>query len=241
MKWFRLYVDVIHDPKVQKLQPQLFKDWINVLCLAAEHDGKIPASMPDIAFTLHVTEARVRKIIDDLTRAGLLDVSETAISPHNWNSRQYKSDVSTERVRRYRNGKGNASRNVTGNVSETPSDTDTETDTDTEPDGGGKTRRGRAPVRRNRNAEMLTNVAGLMEQYFDGKRPAPDLLIATRVHDALGYPCTWERIVAFRDFLAIKRASAFLPESYGIFLSWAEMVCRQCDALDGGEDAASGV
>lgn len=98
----------------------------------------------------------------------------------------------------------------------------------------------KSPPRR-RDTEMLTNVAALMHQYFEGhQRAAPDLLIATRVHDALGEPCTWERIVAFRDFISNKLRGGFMPDNYGIFLSWAEMVCRQIDELEDDGNAASG-
>ena len=41
-RWFRLYVGVVHDPKVQALPPRLFKFWINLLCITSEHDGVIP-------------------------------------------------------------------------------------------------------------------------------------------------------------------------------------------------------
>jgi hypothetical protein len=46
------------------------------------------------------------------------------MSPHNWDKRQYKSDVSTERVKRFRNGKRN--------VSETPPETEADTENRTE-------------------------------------------------------------------------------------------------------------
>jgi len=51
------------------------------------------------------------------------------MEPHNWNGRQYKSDVSTDRVKRYRERK----RNVSGNDDETANETPPEqnrTDTD---------------------------------------------------------------------------------------------------------------
>jgi hypothetical protein len=51
-----------------------------------------------------------------LVSAGLLDVTSVGLEPHNWRSRQYKSDVSTARVKQYRE----RHRNVSPNVTETP-------------------------------------------------------------------------------------------------------------------------
>lgn len=73
---------------------------------------------------LRVAEAKAGAILTQLHAAGLLDKTETGFTPHNWNGRQYKSDVSTDRVKRFRNAK----RNVLCNVSETPPDTDTDTE-----------------------------------------------------------------------------------------------------------------
>ena len=41
-KWFRLYNDVINDPKVQRLDGETFKAWINILCLASKGGGVLP-------------------------------------------------------------------------------------------------------------------------------------------------------------------------------------------------------
>jgi hypothetical protein len=69
---------------------------------------------------------KVKRLLNVLREAGLIDETEQGLAPHNWDGRQYKSDVSTPRVR--------ALRERRGNVSETPPEyTDTEvTDTDTE-------------------------------------------------------------------------------------------------------------
>jgi hypothetical protein len=39
MKWLRLYSDVVSDPKVQRLPGEKFKAWVNLLCVASQHDG----------------------------------------------------------------------------------------------------------------------------------------------------------------------------------------------------------
>lgn len=120
-QWFRMYATVLNDPKVQRLPDPLFRSWVNILCLACEHDGSLP-SVDDIAFALRTDSKKMLKVVEALLKAGLLDDSETGLKPHNWGSRQYKSDVSTDRVKRFRNAK----RNVSPAVSETPPDTETE-------------------------------------------------------------------------------------------------------------------
>lgn len=115
MRWLRLYDDTINDPKVLKLPEATRWHWIALLCVASKNDGSLPP-LDDIAIQLRVTAAKATEIISALVKAQLLDKMETGFAPHNWNGRQYKSDVSTERVKRFRNGK----RNVSETVSETP-------------------------------------------------------------------------------------------------------------------------
>jgi len=114
-RWFRFYDDAINDPKILKLSEDLRWHWVAVLCIASKHDGILP-DMGDIAIMLRMSRARANTLFIQLAAAGLLDRTETGFVPHNWNGRQYKSDVSTERVKRFRKGKGN----VSSTVSETP-------------------------------------------------------------------------------------------------------------------------
>jgi hypothetical protein len=94
-----------------------------MLCMASKNNGMLPA-LDDIAIQLRVTAAKATEIIACLVKATLLDKTETGFAPHNWSGRQYKSDVSTDRVKRFRNAK----RNVSETTSERPQITDTETD-----------------------------------------------------------------------------------------------------------------
>lgn len=115
-RWFRFYDQVLDDPKVQRLPPSLFKAWINLLCLASRHGGKLP-DLPDVSFALRISEDDVNSTIDKLDNAGLMDATEDGWEPHNWQRRQFKSDNSTERVQKHR-------RNVSSEVSETESVTE---------------------------------------------------------------------------------------------------------------------
>lgn len=122
-RWLRFYDDAINDPKILKLPEATRWQWVAVLCIASKNDGKLP-SLQDVALMLRVPVTKAGAILTQLCSAGLLDKTETGFAPHNWSGRQYKSDVSTDRVKRFRNGK----RNVSTDVSETAPETDTESE-----------------------------------------------------------------------------------------------------------------
>lgn len=136
-RWFRMYDELLDDPKVQMLPMDMFKAWVNLLCLANRNDGVLP-DITAVAFALRLDEKRARKLLADLVERQLLDVTGNGHEPHGWRDRQYQSDVSTVRVKRHRERQkerqGNASNDVSGNVSSSVTETppDTEADTDTE-------------------------------------------------------------------------------------------------------------
>lgn len=103
MSWFRMHSEFVDDPKVQRLAPDLFKFWVNCLGLACQNGGYLP-SVSDICWKLKLTESKVGACIAKLNELKLLDIEGETFTPHNWAVRQYKSDVSTDRVRRFRNG-----------------------------------------------------------------------------------------------------------------------------------------
>lgn len=116
--WWRFYSDAINDPKLLRLSDELFRAWTILLCLASKNGGDLPPA-DDIAVTLRMKTPKVAEWITKLTKARLLDNNDGVFTPHNWNTRQYKSDVSTERVKRFRNAKRNVPPNVSPTVSET--------------------------------------------------------------------------------------------------------------------------
>lgn len=134
-RWFRMYDEVLDDPKVQRLPAPLFKAWVNLLCLASKSGGTLPP-VADIAFALRVDDEQAQAWIADLCERGLIDADR----PHNWDSRQFVSDNSTERVKRFRQKKAEEAKTVSCNADETfhvtPPDTESDTDTETESKGG---------------------------------------------------------------------------------------------------------
>lgn len=124
--WFRLYADLLNDPKVQNLDGELFKSWINILCIASANEGVLPP-VDDIAFALRTDKNGAETVIERLHNATLIDRVNGGpngwhYAPHGWKKRQYKSDSSTDRVKRFRKRSSN------GDV--TPPDTETDTETD---------------------------------------------------------------------------------------------------------------
>lgn len=118
--WFRLYRALVDNPKAQRLRPDLFKAWINILC-CTEDDGSLP-SVTDLCFKLRKSEAIVSKWISELSDAGFI-VDNKA---HDWAEHQFRSDVSTERVKRFRERSTQRSGNAERNAPDTDTDTDTE-------------------------------------------------------------------------------------------------------------------
>jgi hypothetical protein len=118
LPWFRFYTEALDDPKVQRLPPHLFKTWVNLLCIAGKNNGKLP-SIDDIAFKLRLSSQDAEQQLSELILAGLIDITDEGRSPHNWAARQYVSDCSTERVRKYREKKAETQCNVSVTASET--------------------------------------------------------------------------------------------------------------------------
>jgi hypothetical protein len=120
-RWWRAYDGAMHDPKLKALSPRAFRFWFNLLCIASQNDGVIPP-LAIVVRTLSVRSRDAERFVSELTANGLIDQIEGRLEPHNWRKRQYKSDLSTDRV--------DAHRKRFRNVSETPPETDTETERD---------------------------------------------------------------------------------------------------------------
>jgi hypothetical protein len=101
-RWFRMYDAVLDDPKVQRLPDPAFRAWVNLMCLASRSDGHIAKNWDDISFALRAPIGDAKDIVAALVRARLIDEKKHWYEPHNWKTRQYKSDVSTARVKRFR-------------------------------------------------------------------------------------------------------------------------------------------
>lgn len=107
MTWFRLYHDLIDDPKIQLLPIELRWRWIEVLCISSRGPDSERGSLPDmehVAFHMKLSVAKARDVIDQLIAAGLIDKTQGSkkLSIHGWDKRQYKSDNITSRWRKHK-------------------------------------------------------------------------------------------------------------------------------------------
>lgn len=122
--WFRCYTDIYRNKKLRRLRPelQLFFLWL----LALRKEEQLDWQDPDgISFQLRITSAKLTAWRLDLFGADLIDENG---QPVGWQERQFESDVSTPRVKRFRE----RSTKHPETVSETAPDTDSDTDSETE-------------------------------------------------------------------------------------------------------------
>jgi hypothetical protein len=120
--WFRYYDESLNDAKVQTLAPQVFKIWVNSLCLAStngEPNGTL-GTLEDVSFALRETAEAVSLAYNSLRDKGMVATDGETFHIVQWKKRQYKSDTSTSRVREYRKR--------CKPVAETAPDTDKDTD-----------------------------------------------------------------------------------------------------------------
>lgn len=137
--WLRLYTEVLNDPKVQRLDGETFKGWINLLCVAKEYsdDGILPP-LADICFYLRMSESDTKYLLDMLIRANLIEITNDEYTIHAWSQRQYESDndpTRYERVKRFREKQKEKSETEVKRVSSAfrnAKETRIETETETE-------------------------------------------------------------------------------------------------------------
>jgi hypothetical protein len=130
-RWVRVYADILDDPKIAQISAKSFKFFIFLLVFCAENgiDDKILDDQASICWRFRISEKVYNEAIAELQDKDIISFKNNQLIINNWSKRQYKSDCSTERVKRYRN--------VTKTLHETPpeTETETETDTDTETEG----------------------------------------------------------------------------------------------------------
>ena len=124
MKWFRFYHEVCRDPKVQMMRAELFRFWINVLCVASESKNRGRIESEDhLRLALGLDRATTKRWLSELEALALLHRSfDGVFTPHNWDARQPESDDSSirkrhERLRSYDDDHFDMSRPMSRDVS----------------------------------------------------------------------------------------------------------------------------
>lgn len=99
--WLRLYRGTVNNPKLQRLGLEVVGFWTNCLCLS-DDDGYLPA-VSDIAWSMRLNETQVETFLETLQRNNLVDAEEGGtLRLHDWSEHQKVSDLSTDRVRKFR-------------------------------------------------------------------------------------------------------------------------------------------
>jgi hypothetical protein len=126
MQWFRVYTEIIDDPKMAKMDNSTFRVFIYLLAVASDagNDGKINMTIEDISWRIRIPSDTLILAIKYLSENNIIKTQKNEIIVTNWKKRQFMSDDINARVKRFREKQGNVSCNVSCNVRDT--DTDTE-------------------------------------------------------------------------------------------------------------------
>lgn len=92
--WFRVYAELLDNPKIQRLKPTLRCHWLNLACLACSGSprGTLPP-VDDCAFRLRLSVTVMSGILEELTALRLVDANGDRFVMHDWDEWQYESDA----------------------------------------------------------------------------------------------------------------------------------------------------
>jgi len=147
MGWFRVYDQMAYERKLQRIARdlglpfmQVVGAWTLILCMANEspirgklmHTETFPERSIDVSGTFQCTEDETFRLLDAFIKADMVTFEDDIYSVVNWDKRQFKSDISTQRTRKLRdaeregtdlkrsgNGVGNNKQKRSGNAPET--------------------------------------------------------------------------------------------------------------------------
>jgi hypothetical protein len=124
--WFRLYSEFAHDPKIQMLPEAMQRRYVMLMCLRCSETLET-LHETEIAFQLRLSEAELIETKQLFVSKNFIDKQWNLL---NWDKRQFVSDSSTMRVRKYRDKKKQPS-NADETLQKRQSNA-VDTDTDTE-------------------------------------------------------------------------------------------------------------
>lgn len=140
LPWFRMYSEAVDDPKLKLLAYEDRWHFVAILCCKCQgvldrDDDEMVRRMVAVKLGLDLRE--LDEVARRLSEVGLID--RETFQPIAWDERQFKSDNSTDRVRKYRERKQKQQRNEAKrytNVSETAQEADTDTESEAKEAGG---------------------------------------------------------------------------------------------------------
>lgn len=113
--WFRVYTRILDNPKLQTMDPSLFRQLINFWSLAKLNGGVLPTAS-EIAWRLRTTESQILSDIEALMdrKYCLLEKIGRSIRPTDFEEWQTRKPSSSDRVKRYREARSSAGLTVAG-------------------------------------------------------------------------------------------------------------------------------
>lgn len=114
MRWFRLYTDWLHDPKVLAL-PERYRSRLVQLWCVHTAERLVGASEKQLAMDMRLPLCKLKETLEILRDAGFIDDDGR---PHNWDKWQMPSDRSTKRSRGCRERQKSLGGNVPGTFEE---------------------------------------------------------------------------------------------------------------------------
>jgi len=119
MRWFRIYDEILDDPKVLKLSLDMRWHYVAMMCIAnKENKGGTLPDIEDVGIRLRTSTDEAKRIVQVLVAGGVLDrdAETQVLSVHGWSSRQFKSDDVTQRSSRSKAKKRERSHDENRNV-----------------------------------------------------------------------------------------------------------------------------
>jgi len=102
-----MYGDMIDDPKIGTLNDKQFRLWTSLLCLACQagNGGNTNLTVAEIEWKLRKKISKNLKVLLDRELVVLKNENsdKQTIFVNKWEKRQYQSDSSTNRVKKFRN------------------------------------------------------------------------------------------------------------------------------------------
>jgi len=126
MKWFRLYDEIVDDPKIMRLNETLRWRYIAVLCCINKYErttNRLPSDN-ELTFHLRLSEKDLDETLTTLLRQKLIQKDKHGYYSKAFKNRQYESDNITARVQRFRQRFSNVSCNDIETYTETETDTE---------------------------------------------------------------------------------------------------------------------
>lgn len=210
MQWFRLYHRMVDDDKLRLLAFEDRWHFVALCCLKA--DGLLDADDSDVRSRRIAVRmgVQVRELEEIARRLREVDLVDETLNPIAWDDLQYRSDNSTERVKKHREKQGRNAAKRFRNVAVTAQETDT--DTEREEANASSRASDDAPKPEHFVEAWNDEIVPLGKARVTTISPERRTLVKARLRE--------HGIAGCRQVLANIRGSPFLIDAKGINFDW---------------------